>query len=120
MARALTETGAGWTDPLAKQLADKAIDAGETSLVLSAIELAPGMVSGMVLAAVLAAICSTADSQLVVAASSVANDLYSRITEKTGRASPREVRGPSNEASIVTSRRLARWTISCRRSRAAA
>ncbi len=64
----------------------KAVDAGETSLVLSAIELAPGMVSGMVLAAVLAAICSTADSQLVVAASSVANDIYSRLIERTGRA----------------------------------
>ena len=87
VARALTESGAGWTEPLADQLANKAVDAGETSLVLSAIELAPGMVSGMVLAAVLAAICSTADSQLVVAASSVANDIYSRLIEKTGRAS---------------------------------
>jgi sodium/proline symporter len=39
----------------------------------------------MVLAAVLAAICSTADSQLVVAASAVANDLYVRIFERGGR-----------------------------------
>jgi sodium/proline symporter len=38
-----------------------------------------------VLAAVLAAICSTADSQLVVAGGSVANDLYSRLVDKSGR-----------------------------------
>jgi Na+/proline symporter len=36
----------------------------------------------MVLAAVLAAICSTADSQLVVAASAIANDLYTRLFSK--------------------------------------
>jgi sodium/proline symporter len=45
------------------------------------------MLSGMVLAAVLAAICSTADSQLVVAASALANDLYARLfsRNKSGR-----------------------------------
>ena len=37
------------------------------------------------LAAVLAAICSTADSQLVVAASSAANDLYARVIDRSGR-----------------------------------
>ena len=44
--------------------------------------LIPGVLSGMVLAAVLAAICSTADSQLVVAASSGANDLYVRLCQQ--------------------------------------
>ena len=44
--------------------------------------LLPGVMAGLVLAAVLAAICSTADSQLVVAASSVANDLYARLFSK--------------------------------------
>ena len=42
----------------------------------------PGVFAGLVLAAVLAAICSTADSQLVVAASSAANDLYTRLFSK--------------------------------------
>ena len=41
--------------------------------------LLPDVVSGLVLAAVLAAICSTAEQQLVVAASSAAHDLYARI-----------------------------------------
>ena len=36
-------------------------------------------------AAVLAAICSTADSQLVVAASSAAHDLYARLFARSGR-----------------------------------
>jgi sodium/proline symporter len=59
----------------------------ELGLVLSAMHLLPGAVAGLVLAAVLAAICSTADSQLVVAASSVANDLYARLFARGGRGS---------------------------------
>jgi sodium/proline symporter len=39
----------------------------------------------MILAAVLAAICSTADSQLVVAASALASDIFSRLVEKRRR-----------------------------------
>jgi sodium/proline symporter len=54
----------------------------ELGLVLSAMHLLPGVMAGLVLAAVLAAICSTADSQLVVAASSAANDLYARLFAK--------------------------------------
>ncbi|MCK4341777.1 MAG: sodium/proline symporter [Phycisphaerae bacterium] len=65
---------AHWTDAI---VADS-----EVGLVVSAMHLLPDVVSGLVLAAVLAAICSTADSQLVVAASSVANDLYARIVRK--------------------------------------
>jgi sodium/proline symporter len=49
--------------------------------------LLPGVLAGLVLAAVLAAICSTADSQLVVAASAAANDLYARLFSKTRGAS---------------------------------
>ena len=45
----------------------------------------PGVVSGLMLAAVLAAICSTADSQLVVAASAIANDLYARLFSQEKR-----------------------------------
>lgn len=52
---------------------------GEQGLVYAAKFMLPGVLSGLVLAAVLAAICSTADSQLVVAASALANDLYARL-----------------------------------------
>jgi len=81
VARVAAERGADWAQAM---LADPAI-AGELGLVLSATHLLPGVLAGMVLAAVLAAICSTADSQLVVAASSVANDVYSRLIEKRRR-----------------------------------
>lgn len=74
-ARVLAEGGATWAGQLE---ADK-----ELSLVVTATHLLPAALSGMVLAAVLAAICSTADSQLVVAASAAANDLYARLFAKT-------------------------------------
>ncbi|MHC4776210.1 MAG: sodium:solute symporter family transporter, partial [Planctomycetota bacterium] len=80
--------GAGdhpWTAPLAEQLAQGQESAGQTGLVLAAQNMIPGVFSGMVLAAVLAAICSTADSQLVVAASSAANDIYFRLVERSRR-----------------------------------
>lgn len=80
MARAMTSAGAEWgqvmLDPATKA------QSGELGLVLSAMHLLPPVFAGLVLAAVLAAICSTADSQVVVAASSVANDLYARIISK--------------------------------------
>jgi sodium/proline symporter len=91
VARAFTEAGAAgaselaWTAPLAEQLAQGQASAGQTGLVLAAQNLIPGVFSGMVLAAVLAAICSTADSQLVVAASSAANDIYFRLVERSRR-----------------------------------
>ena len=75
MARAMVLSGAEWGD------AGQAFD-GEQGLVLAAKHMLPGMLSGMVLAAVLAAICSTADSQLVVAASALANDIYARLFSK--------------------------------------
>lgn len=73
MARAMTQAGADWGQ-LMFQGENK-----ELGLVLSAMHLLPGALAGLVLAAVLAAICSTADSQLVVAASSAASDLYARL-----------------------------------------
>ena len=82
LARAMTIEGAEWTGPLADQLAAEAAGAGETGLVLAAQGMLPGVLSGMVLAAVLAAICSTADSQLVVAASAAASDIYGRLIRK--------------------------------------
>ncbi len=55
---------------------------GEQALVLGSKHLLHGVLAGMALAAVLAAICSTADSQLVVAASAVANDIYAHLIAK--------------------------------------
>jgi Na+/proline symporter len=78
MARALTAGGVEW----GRQMLQNPDIYGELGLVLSAINLLPGVLAGLVLAAVLAAICSTADSQLVVAASAVANDLYVRLISK--------------------------------------
>jgi len=83
MARAFTVEGVAWS----QQMLDKPDIYGELGLVLSAMHLLPGVMAGMVLAAVLAAICSTADSQLVVAASAVANDLYARLFSKSKQAS---------------------------------
>lgn len=77
VARVITHGGAAWGQPL---LASR--EAAEQSLVLSAMHLLPGVLSGLVLAAVLAAICSTADSQLVVAGSAAANDIYSRLIDR--------------------------------------
>ncbi len=91
MVRAMTTAGGSgsveypWTASLADQLATGAADAGETGLILAAQNMIPGVLSGMVLAAVLAAICSTADSQLVVAASSAANDVYARLVDRSRR-----------------------------------
>ena len=82
IARAMTAEGADWGQTL---LRDE--NAAELGLVLSAMHLLPGALAGLVLAAVLAAICSTADSQLVVAASAAANDLYARLFAKSRKKS---------------------------------
>jgi len=82
-ARAAAEGGAEWATPML--LADPAAKEGELALVRAAMHLLPGVLSGLVLAAVLSAIASTADSQLVVAASAVANDLYARLIDDSRR-----------------------------------
>jgi len=51
----------------------------EQALPIAAVQLMPGILSGLVLAAVLGAIASTADSQLMVAASCLANDVIKRL-----------------------------------------
>lgn len=79
MARAMTAKGAIWGQPML----DNPEVYGELGLILCAMNMLPGVLAGMVLAAVLAAICSTADSQLVVAASSAANDLYARLFSRS-------------------------------------
>ena len=83
MARAMTQAGADW----GQQMLDNPDIYGELGLVLAAMNMLPGVLSGMVLAAVLAAICSTADSQLVVAASAGASDLYARLSKQGGQGS---------------------------------
>jgi len=55
----------------------------ETALPIVAVQMLPGAIAGMMLAAILAAICSTADSQLLVAASSVAHDIAHKVFGKT-------------------------------------
>ncbi len=79
MARALTTAGADWGQQLLQG------NDAQLTLVVSAMNLLPGALAGLILAAVLAAICSTADSQLVVAASAVANDLYARLFSRKPR-----------------------------------
>ncbi len=54
----------------------------EQALPIIALKILPGLLAGLMLAAVLAAICSTADSQLLVASSSLSHDLYARLTGK--------------------------------------
>jgi len=54
----------------------------EQALPIISIQLLPGVLAGLMLAAVLAAICSSADSQLLVASSSISHDLYARLTGK--------------------------------------
>ena len=78
-ARVMAEQGAAWAGALEAD--------AELSLVVTATHLLPQVISGMVLAAVLAAICSTADSQLVVAASAAANDVYARLFARDGQGS---------------------------------
>ncbi len=70
-AKAMHEGGAEWANVLGAE--------SELGLVASAMHMLPEVIGGLVLAAVLAAICSTADSQLVVAASAAANDIYHRL-----------------------------------------
>ena len=83
MARALTAAGASWGQVMIQEETKEAYQ--QLGLVLSAMHLLPGVLAGVVLAAVLAAICSTADSQLVVAASSFANDIYARLFSRSGK-----------------------------------
>jgi sodium/proline symporter len=71
------------TRALFKELPD-----AETALPIVAVDMLPGFLAGMMLAAILAAICSTADSQLLVAASAVAHDIIHKVfgREMTERA----------------------------------
>lgn len=77
-ARAVSQEGVGW----AQLMTTNQEIYGELGLVLAAMHMLPAVMSGLVLAAILAAICSTADSQMVVAASGLANDIYARLVKR--------------------------------------
>ena len=51
----------------------------EKALLVAAADFLPGALAGMIIAAVLAAICSTADSQLLLAASAVSHDIAVKL-----------------------------------------
>jgi len=57
----------------------------ELSMIIAASELLPGVLSAFVLAAMISAMASTADSQLVVAASAVSSDAYDRLIARGAR-----------------------------------
>ncbi len=82
IARAFAEEGAPW----AQEMLDTS-GGGEYALLATARALVSPMLGGLILAAVLSAICSTADSQLVVASSAAANDVYARLIDKRRRLS---------------------------------
>ena len=65
---------------LATRAVFKVLPDAEQALPIISIQLLPGVLAGLMLAAVLAAICSTADSQLLVASSSISHDIYARLT----------------------------------------
>lgn len=68
------------SDEEAAQLAPTQIDPEKTLPTLARdSNIVPGFIGGMIIAAILAAICSTADSQLLVSASSVSHDLVVRV-----------------------------------------
>ena len=79
--RSMAMQGAPWASGML------ATGDGEYALVAAAIHMAPPVLGGLVLAAILAAICSTADSQLVVASSAWANDLWARMFTSKKKAS---------------------------------
>lgn len=64
--------------------------------------LFPGFIAGVLLAAIIAASMSTADSQLLVASSSFASDLYKPLIRK-GKASDNEVTWASRIVVLVVS-----------------
>ena len=54
----------------------------ETIFMLLVQKLTPGFIAGILLCAIVAAIMSTSDSQLLVTASAVANDIYKAVINK--------------------------------------
>lgn len=74
-------SGAILTGMTTRAIYQKLPDA-EQALPIFAVQFLPGALSGLILAAILAAMCSTADSQLLVAASSIAHDIIHKVFGK--------------------------------------
>ncbi len=74
LVRAIAEGGAPWgAELLADGMQDK-----ELALLQAAAQIMPGILAGMILAGVLSAAASTADSQLIVAASTASRDAFEK------------------------------------------
>ncbi len=69
---------------------DDAINGNSLVFITMVRKLFPGIISGILLSAVLAASMSTADSQLLAAASAFASDVYKPVVRK-GKASEKEM-----------------------------
>ena len=69
---------------------DEAINADSLVFITTVRRIFPGVISGILLSAVLAASMSTADSQLLSAASAFASDVYKPVI-RSGRASEQEM-----------------------------
>ncbi len=69
---------------------DEAINGGELVFITMTRRIFPGVISGILLSAVLAASMSTADSQLLAAASAFASDVYKPVFRKN-KAGDREM-----------------------------
>jgi len=70
----------------------------ETALPIVAVDMLPGVLAGMMLAAILAAICSTADSQLLVAASAIGHDIIYKVF---GKEMPERTRVVVDRISVI-------------------
>lgn len=75
LVRASAASGTEWASAITD-------DTQELSLIIAATELLPSIVAAFVLAAMVSAMASTADSQLIVAASAVSSDGYERLVSK--------------------------------------
>lgn len=80
----LSLTGALFVGLTAHGVLPETLDAAASETVFMVLvgKLVPPVLAGFLLAAVLAAIMSTADSQLLVASSAIAEDLYGRLLRK--------------------------------------
>ncbi|MEM0982920.1 MAG: sodium/proline symporter [Planctomycetota bacterium] len=87
LVRAAAGAGVDWATPIGTDA--EGAPTGELGMIVAAQEVLPGVLAAFVLAAVFSAMASTADSQLIVAASAVSSDFYERLFGLQGsRLSP--------------------------------
>lgn len=75
----------------------------ERALPHAALELLPGPLAGLIIAAIVAAMCSTADSQLLVSASAISHDIWTKLFRQsaTGKRMSMINRGTVLVVSVV-------------------